>query len=334
MKQLLQYNRQKGPRVTEVPSPQMKGKGLLVANKCSLISVGTERQMIEVSQMSLLGKAKARPDMVKQVIGKMKSEGIVSTYNKVMGRLSTPTSLGYSSAGVVERTHAAIENYVPGDRVACAGFGYAAHAERIFVPANLAVKIPGNVTFEEASFVTLGAIAMQGVRIADVRLGETVAVVGLGLLGQITVMLLAASGCRVLGIDIDAGKTKLAIQSGAEAAFVADGFESAAIANFTTGHGADAVIITAASESSKPIETAGQICRDKGRVVVVGAVKMDVPRKSFYDKELELRLSRSYGPGRYDYYYEEEDRITPLDMSGGRKIEICNRSCSLSPRAG
>ena len=311
MKQLLQYNRQKGPRIVDVPPPQMKSRGLLVANRCSLISVGTERQMIEVSQMSLLSKARARPDMVKQVIGKMKTEGITSTYNKVMGRLNAPTPLGYSCAGLVERVHSAIENYVPGDRVACAGFGYASHAEEVFVPANLAVKIPDNVTFEEASFVTLGAIAMQGVRIADVRLGETVAVIGLGLLGQITCMLLAASGCRVLGIDIDADKTRLGVRMGAEAAFVADGFEQVPVANFTAGHGVDAVIITAASDSARPIETAGQICRDRGRVIVVGAVKMDVPRKAFYDKELELRLSRSYGPGRYDYHYEEAGNDYP-----------------------
>ncbi len=208
MKQLLQYNKEKGPRVEEVPAPQMKGPGLLVSNRCSLISVGTERQMIEVSQMSLVGKARQRPDMVKQVIGKMKTEGVLSTYNKVMGRLSTPTALGYSSAGVVRAVHSNLENWTPGERVACAGFGYATHAEEIFVPANLAARIPDNVTFEEASFVTLGAIAMQGVRIADLRLGETVAVIGLGLLGQITCMLLAASGCRVIGFDID--KTKLA----------------------------------------------------------------------------------------------------------------------------
>ncbi len=312
MKQLLQYNRQKGPRVADVPAPQMKGRGLLVGNRCSLISVGTERQMIEVSQMSLLGKARSRPDMVKQVLGKVKTEGIAATYSKVMGRLATPTALGYSSAGVVAHVHAALEDYLPGDRVACAGYGYAAHAEHIFVPANLAVKIPENVSFEEASFVTLGAIAMQGVRIADIRLGETVAVIGLGLLGQIAVMLLTAAGCRVLGIDIDLGKAALAVQSGAEAAFTADGHEADAVANFTAGRGADAVIITAASESAGPVETAGQICRDRGRVVVVGAVKMDIPRKSFYDKELELRLSRSYGPGRYDYSYEEAGRDYPF----------------------
>jgi polar amino acid transport system substrate-binding protein len=312
MKQLLQYNKQNGPRVIDLPAPQIKGRGLLVANRCSLISVGTERQMIEVSRMSLLSKARQRPDMVKQVFGKMKTEGIASTYNKVMGRLKTPVPLGYSSAGIVEIVQHSVENFVPGDRVACAGFGYACHAEKIFVPRNLCVKIPENVTFEEASFVTLGAIALQGVRLTETRLGETVVVIGLGLLGQITCMLLAASGCRVLGIDINPDKTRLAMQSGAEAAFVADGLEGTAVANFTAGHGADSVIITAASDSSKPIETAGEICRDKGRVTVVGAVKMDVPRKSFYDKELELRLSRSYGPGRYDYNYEEAGHDYPF----------------------
>jgi predicted dehydrogenase/threonine dehydrogenase-like Zn-dependent dehydrogenase len=312
MKQLLQYNKEKGPRVEEVPAPQMKGPGLLVSNKCSLISVGTERQMIEVSQMSLVGKARQRPDMVKQVIGKMKTEGVLSTYNKVMGRLNTPTALGYSSAGVVRAVHSNLENWTPGERVACAGFGYATHAEEIFVPANLAARIPDNVTFEEASFVTLGAIAMQGVRIADLRLGETVAVIGLGLLGQMTCMLLAASGCRVIGFDIDKTKLAQALKSGAEAAFLSDGNELPAILDITAGHGADAVIITAASDSAGPVETAGQICRDKGRVVAVGAVKLNVPRKTFYDKELELRLSRSYGPGRYDYYYEEAGQDYPF----------------------
>jgi predicted dehydrogenase/threonine dehydrogenase-like Zn-dependent dehydrogenase len=311
MKQLLQFNKEKGPRVEEIPAPQIKGPGLLVSNRCSLISVGTERQMIEVSQMSLVGKARQRPDMVKQVLSKMKTEGVVSTYNKVMGRLSTPTSLGYSSAGVVEEVHRAVENWTPGDRAACAGFGYACHAENIFVPANLAVKIPENVSFEEASFVTLGAIAMQGVRQADIRLGETVVVIGLGLLGQITCMLLSAAGCRVLGLDIDPSKVSLATQSGAEAAFLADGLESTAIANATHGRGADAVIITAASNTAGPVETAGNISRDRGRVVAVGLVKLDVPRKTFYDKELELRLSRSYGPGRYDYGYEEAGRDYP-----------------------
>jgi predicted dehydrogenase/threonine dehydrogenase-like Zn-dependent dehydrogenase len=312
MKQLLQFNREKCPRVEDIPEPQMKGPGLLVNNRCSLISVGTERQMIEVSQMSLLGKARQRPDMVRQVLAKMKTEGMKSTYDKVIGRLSTPTSLGYSSSGIVEEVHSAVENWLPGDRAACAGFGYACHAEKIFVPANLAVKIPENVSYEEASFVTLGAIALQGVRIADIRLGETVAVIGLGLLGQITCMLLSASGCRVIGLDIDPDKVALSLKSGAECAFMSDGSEAVAVMNATSGRGADAVIITAASDSAAPVASAGEICRDRGKVVAVGAVKLDVPRKTFYDKELELRLSRSYGPGRYDYYYEEAGKDYPF----------------------
>lgn len=305
MKQLLQYNRETAPRIEDVPRPQMKAKGLLVDTRCSLVSVGTERQMIQLSQMSLVGKARQRPDLVKQVISRVKTEGLSQTYNKVMGRLKTPTSLGYSAAGVVSGVHDALDRFAVGDRVACAGFGYASHAESIFVPANLAVKIPDGVTDEEASFVTLGAIALQGVRVAEPKLGETVAVIGLGLLGQLTCMLLEASGCRVIGLDIDPAKLELARRSGAPLTFIADSEAVNGVLNATSGHGADAVIITAAADSSQPVEMAGEICREKGTVSVVGAVRIDVPRKPYYDKELSLKLSRSYGPGRYDYNYEE-----------------------------
>jgi polar amino acid transport system substrate-binding protein len=311
MKQVLQYNREKHPRVAEIPSPQLKGPGLVVGNRCSLISVGTERQMIEVSQLSLLGKARQRPDIVKQVFSKLKTEGITSTYNKVMGRLNSPVPLGYSSAGIVRQVHASIENWTVGERVACAGYGYACHAETVYVPVNLAVKIPDNVANEEACFVTLGAIAMQGIRVADVRLGERVAVIGLGLLGQITCMLLAAAGCRVLGIDIDRSKVELALNAGAEGVFTANGHEAEWALDATSGRGVDATIITAASDTATPLETAGRICREKGIVTVVGAVKLEVPRKTYYEKELDLRLSRSYGPGRYDYNYEEAGQDYP-----------------------
>ncbi len=311
MKQVLQYNRAKAPEVVDVPEPQLKGKGILVNNKCSLISVGTERQMIELSQMSIVGKARQRPDLVKQVLNKVRTEGITATYNKVMGKLRAPLPLGYSCAGVVSEVDSAIERFAPGERVACAGFTYACHAESIYVPANLAVKIPENVSFEQACFVTLGAIALQGVRVADLHLGENVAVIGLGLLGQISCMLLAASGCNVIGIDIDKSKLELAKKSGANSAITSDGATNQHILDSTAGRGVDAVIITAATDSSAPIELAGQICREKGKVIVVGAVKMDVPRKMYYEKELELRLSRSYGPGRYDYTYEESGQDYP-----------------------
>ncbi|MCH9024464.1 MAG: bi-domain-containing oxidoreductase [candidate division Zixibacteria bacterium] len=312
MKQVLQYNRAKSPTLVEVPTPQMKGKGLVVNNRASLISVGTERQMIELSQMSLLSKARKRPDLVRQVLDKVKTEGLATTYNKVMGRLNTPTPLGYSSAGVVTEVHSTVDRFAVGDRVACAGFGYACHAETVFVPGNLAVKIPENVTFEEASFVTLGAIALQGVRIADNKLGETVAVIGLGLLGQIVCMLLSASGCRVIGIDIDKSKLELAKKSGATESCMSDSRTAGKLLDLTAGKGADSVIITAASKTAGPIELAGEICREKGKVVVVGAVKMDIPRKPFYEKELEILMSRSYGPGRYDYAYEEGGHDYPF----------------------
>jgi len=312
LKQVLQYNRAKSPTLVEVPTPQMKGKGLIVNNHASLISIGTEKQMIELSQMSLLGKARRRPDLVRQVLDKVKTEGLATTYNKVMGRLNTPTPLGYSSAGVVSEVHSTVDRFAVGDRVACAGFGYACHAETVFVPGNLAVKIPENVTFEEASFVTVGAIALQGVRIADNKLGETVAVIGLGLLGQIVCMLLSASGCRVIGVDIDMSKLELAKKSGAIDAFLSDSTTAGKLLDLTAGKGADSVIITAASNSVGPVELAGKICREKGKVVVVGAVKMNIPRKSYYEKELEILMSRSYGPGRYDYAYEEGGQDYPF----------------------
>ncbi len=311
MKQVLQYNRQRAPRVEDIPSPAMKGPGLIVSNRCSLISVGTERQIIKLSQLSLAGKARQRPDMVRQVLAKVRTEGFVSTYYKVRGRLKTPVPLGYSSAGTIEKVHSSLDRWTPGERVACAGYGYACHAETIYVPTNLAVKIPDNVTFEEASFVTLGAIAMQGVRIADVSLGETVAVIGLGLLGQLTCRLLSASGCRVIGLDIDENKLAIAQKEGIEWALPADDASVATVLDLTSGKGVDSAIITAASDSSGPVETAGRICRDKGTVVAVGSVGLNVPRKIFYEKELELKLSRSYGPGRYDYNYEEAGRDYP-----------------------
>jgi predicted dehydrogenase/threonine dehydrogenase-like Zn-dependent dehydrogenase len=311
MKQVLQYNREQMPRVEDIPSPGIKGSGLVVSNRCSLISAGTEREMIGLSRMSLAGKARQRPDMIKQVLTRVRTEGLVSTYNKVRERLETPIPLGYSSAGVVKKVHSSLERWTPGERVACAGYGYACHAEIIYVPTNLAVKIPGNVTFEEASFVTLGAVAMQGIRIADVHLGETVAVIGLGLLGQLTCRLLSASGCRVVGLDIDENQLGVAQRGGIDRALLADDAAIPGILNLTSGKGVDSVIITAATDSAAPVETAGSISRDRGIVVVVGSVRLDIPRKMFYEKELELRFSRSYGPGRYDYYYEEAGRDYP-----------------------
>lgn len=295
-----------------MPEPHCKSGGILVRNAASLISAGTERAVIEFAGKSLVGKAKDRPDLVKQVLDKVKKDGLAPTIQTVVSRLDQPLPLGYSCAGIVAEVGSGAEEFAAGNRVACAGMGYASHAQTIFVPRNLSVRIPDGVTFEDASYVTLGAIALQGVRVADVRLGESVAVIGLGLLGQLTVQILKASGCRVVAIDLDPAKVELSREFGADLSVSRADDVLAAVAGFTAGVGVDAAIVTAATSSNDPTELAGEVCRDRGRVSMVGAVKMDIPRKVFYDKELELRLSRSYGPGRYDPEYEERGRDYPI----------------------
>jgi polar amino acid transport system substrate-binding protein len=229
-----------------------------------------------------------------------------------MSRLDQPIPLGYSCAGVVDRVGRGAEEFQVGDRVACAGMGYASHADAVFVPKNLSVRIPNGVSFDDAAYVTLGAIALHGVRVADVRVGDHVAVIGLGLLGQLAVQILRASGCRVIGIDLDPAKVALARALGADAAVLRTDNVEAAVEDFSDGIGVDAVMISAATESNDPTELAGEICRDRGRVTVVGTVKMDIPRKVYYEKELDFRLSRSYGPGRYDPGYEEGGNDYPI----------------------
>lgn len=300
-------------RIENVPDPAVRAGGIVVRNAASLVSAGTERAIIELAEKSLVSKARSRPDLVKQVIDKVKTEGLLSTYRKVRSKLEAPIPLGYSCAGVVEQIDDGIDDFAVGERVACAGFGYASHAEMIFVPKNLAVKIPQGVSFENASYVTLGAIALQGIRQAKVELGETVAVFGLGLLGQLTVQMLKAAGCRVIGLDIDKSKIDLALAHGIDLG-VDNSSESFArdCWHFTAGAGADKVIITAATQSSQIVSQAAEIARDRGHVTVVGAVGMDLERKPFYEKELSLNLSRSYGPGRYDRNYEEMGNDYPI----------------------
>lgn len=312
MKQVLQQVRSGELQVAEVPEPHGKSGGVVVRNAASLISAGTEKMVIDFAGKSMIGKARERPDLVRQVVDKVRKDGLGPTVQTVMSRLDQPIPLGYSCAGVVEQVGRGAEEFSPGDRVACAGMGYASHAHAVFVPKNLTVAIPDNVSFEDASYVTLGAIALQGVRIAEVRLGESVAVIGLGLLGQLTVQILKASGCRVIGIDLDPSKIALAKELGADAAVSRSEDVAAAVAGFTNGVGVDSVIIAAATDSNDPIELAGELCRDRGIVSMVGAVKMDIPRKVYYEKELQLRLSRSYGPGRYDPEYEEKGHDYPI----------------------
>lgn len=292
--------------VTEVPPPALRPHGVLVRTAWSLISAGTERTKVELGQKSLLAKARARPDQVRQVLAKVRRDGLLQTYETVKTRLEEQAPIGYSSAGVVIAVGELATGLSVGDQVACAGAEYANHAEIVYVPANLCAKVPEGVRLDAAAFATVGAIAMQGVRQAGVSLGDNVAVIGLGLLGQLAAQMLKAAGCAVAGIDLDAAKCDLALALGADAAWTGAAAEIAERGmGFTDGRGFDAVVITAGTKSDEPVELAGELARDRGTVVVVGDVGMQVPRKVYYEKELSLRLARSYGPGRYDPLYEE-----------------------------
>ena len=311
MKQLIQNFKTGELRIEEVPIPVAKPGGLLVRSQFSLISAGTERMALDLGQKSMVGKARARPDLAKQVVQQVKRDGLVSTFRKVMERVDSPMPMGYSSSGVVHAAGEGADEYRAGERVACAGAGYANHAEVVFVPKNLCAKVPEDVSSGDAAFTTLGSIALQSVRQSGPRLGEAVAVIGLGLVGQITVQLLKANGCKVLGIDVDPEKSELARKLGADSA-VDTGNAQKVCRDFSNGLGMDSVIIAAATASSDPVKLAGEISRDRGRVVALGAVGMDVPRDLYYRKELDLRLSRSYGPGRYDTIYEEKGVDYPV----------------------
>lgn len=306
MLQVIQNYKTGELKVDDVPEPALMPGGLLVRNVFSLISSGTEKTTVATAQKSLIGKAQSRPDLVKKVIAVAKREGLLSTFRLVKNKLDTLVPMGYSSAGVVIAVAADVDDFAVGDRVACAGQGYASHAETIFVPRNLAVKIPVNVGYDEAAFTTLGAIAMQGVRQAQLVVGEKVAVVGLGLIGLMTVQILKASGCIVAGFDIDPEACELASQLGADHVLLSDGNYLPVIEKMTDGYGVDCTIITASTKTNEPVVLAGEITRNKGSMIIVGGVPADVPRSPFYEKEIDVRFSRSYGPGRYDPSYEEK----------------------------
>lgn len=313
MKQLIQSFKTGELRLFDVPAPVCEKNGALVQTTVSLVSAGTEKMLVDFAKKSMLAKAKDRPDLVKQVIDKMKKEGVKNTLEKVFTKLDTPIPLGYSLAGRVVEVGSELSGINIGDRVACGGAGYANHAEINYVPKNLMVKIPDGVDDIDASFVTVGAIALQGVRQTAPLLGEKVAVMGLGLLGQLTVQLLKANGCKVIGSDIDPDKMALAKKLGCDE--VCHAGELISKANeFTNGYGVDAVIIAASTSSNQPITDAAEISRMRGRVVLVGMVGMDVPRNTYYKKELEIKLSMAYGPGRYDPEYEEKGIDYPYDL--------------------
>lgn len=312
MKQVLQDVGNGRLSVAEVPPPVLRDEGILVRSCVSLVSAGTERMLMKLARKSLLGKARARPDLVRKVMAKLRRDGFVATFQAVSDRLEREVPLGYSVCGCVEEAGAKATTFSVGQRVACCGATYANHSELNYVPRLLAARVPDAVSDEAAAYATVGAIALQGIRNAEIQPGEAVVVIGLGLIGQLTVQLLKAAGCRVLGLDPDAQRAELAEANGADVA-LADLGEPARRANagFSRGRGADAVIITAATESNSPIELAAQLARDRARVVMVGVAGMDVPRKPYYEKELTLVVSRSYGAGRYDRQYEEHGHDYP-----------------------
>ena len=323
MKQVLQHARTGEITVEEVPAPQLLPGCVLVRIAASVVSAGTERASAEFARKSLLQKAKSRPDLVREVISKVQRDGIFSAIQTVRSRLDQPQSPGYSSAGTVVAVGEGVTDLRPGDRVACAGAGFAVHAEIACIPRLLVARIPArtyaddritgeDVSFDEAAFATLGAVGLHGIRTAEVKLGDLVGVIGLGLLGQLTVQVLKAAGCRVLGLDIDAGRADLARRLGADAvASSASAFRDLCV-EASRGAGVDAVLITAETPSSDPVNLAGAIARDRAIVVAVGTVGIDIERKAYYDKELDFRISRSYGPGRYDAAYEQKGRDYPI----------------------
>jgi polar amino acid transport system substrate-binding protein len=324
MKQIVQNYKEGTLVIEEVPEPALKSGGVLVQTYHSLISAGTEKMKVDDSKRSYLGMAKARPEKVKQVFETLKQQGPLATYRKVMNRLDSLTPLGYSLAGKVIAVGNGVTEFKPGDMVACAGAELATHAEINWIPINLCCKIPkiknseknlldSYLPTEQAAFTTVGAIAMQGVRQAEINVGENVAVIGLGLVGLLSCLILKAAGCNVMGVDLDPAKTKLALKIGIDVAGAIGSIDIEQMAlSFSDGHGVDAVLVTTGTKSNEPILMAGTIARDRGTIVDVGINKMDIPWHLYYAKELVLKQSRSYGPGRYDPEYEMNGKDYPI----------------------
>ncbi|MBK9926151.1 MAG: bi-domain-containing oxidoreductase [Anaerolineales bacterium] len=322
MKQLLQNVKTGKSTIENVPMPTPREGQALVKIESSLVSAGTERMVVEFAEKSYLGKARSRPDLVKQTLDKAKREGIMPTVQAVFNRLDQPMALGYSSAGTIIALGKGMQGFKVGQRVACAGGGFAVHAEYNVVPRNLLTPLPKNVDSESAAFTTLGAIALHGFRLAEPQIGENVAIIGMGLLGLLAAQIATAAGCNVLGIDIDPARLALASSLGLQAVSRPKAVDTAQA--FTSNRGFDVILICADTSSNDPIELAGVIARDRARVVATGAVGLTIPRKVYYEKEISFINSRSYGPGRYDINYEENGHDYPLGYirwTEGRNFE-------------
>jgi predicted dehydrogenase/threonine dehydrogenase-like Zn-dependent dehydrogenase len=322
MRQLLQNMRDGRTQVVDVPCPEPRTGTALIRTAASLVSAGTERMVVEFAEKSLIGKARSRPDLVRQVIDKARREGLLPTIQATFNRLDQPMPLGYSSAGTIMALGRGMEGFQVGDRVACAGGNYAVHAEYAVVPRNLLARLSDSVDFESAAFTTLGAIALHGFRLAQPQLGERVAIIGMGLLGLLSAGIARAAGCAVFGIDLSAQRIALARSLGHEAVERPNAEDAGQV--FSRGMGFDVVLICADARSSDPVELAGRLARDRGRVIAVGAVGLEIPRKIYYEKELFFQVSRSYGPGRYDPTYEERGQDYPpgfVRWTEGRNLE-------------
>lgn len=313
MKQIIQNYRTGKLELADVPVPHCSSNTLLIKNRASLVSLGTERSVIELGRKTLLGKAKARPDLVKRFIEKAKKEGFVKTFKEALDRLDESTPLGYSSAGTVVEAGKSVHKFSPGDRVACIGAGYASHADYITVPENLCCKLQDNLSFEEAAFGMLGIIAMHGSRCAGLTFGGSVAVIGLGLIGLLAVQILNAYGCKVIGMDIDPFKVELAKKF--DAAFVFNTIDDLknGVDRATDGFGTDAVVVAAATKSDAPIHTAVEVVRNKGRVVILGVADIHPERNEMWHKEVEILVSKAGGPGIFDPLYENRGGDYPIE---------------------
>jgi predicted dehydrogenase/threonine dehydrogenase-like Zn-dependent dehydrogenase len=309
LKQILQSLKTGTTEVANVPIPDVQAGQLLVKSSRTLVSAGTERMLIEFGKAGWLEKARQQPDKVAMVLRKIRTDGLMPTVEAVFNKLDQPLPLGYCNVGVVAKVGAGLFGFTEGERVASNG----KHADFVCVPATLCAKVPANVSDDEAVFAVVGAIALQGIRLVNPTLGETVVVTGLGLIGLITVQLLRAHGCRVLGLDFDPVKLKLAAEFGAEVVDLGKGEDPLAKAEvFSRGRGVDAVIVTAATKSSEPMHQAAQMCRKRGRIVLVGVTGLELSRDDFFKKELTFQVSASYGPGRYDPNYEDKGQDYPF----------------------
>lgn len=308
MKQIVQSLKTGSIEVSEVPVPNVLSGSLLIKTSKTLVSTGTERMLIEFGKASLINKARQQPDKMKMVLDKISNDGFKPTINSVLKKLDKPLTLGYCNVGTVNETGSDVKDFKKGDRVVSNGN----HAEVVNVPTNLCAKVPENVSDEEASFTVLAAVALQGIRLVKPTLGETIVVMGLGLVGLLTVQLLKANGCRVLGIDFDEEKLKIAKNFGADVCNLNEEDPLTFSDIFSRGRGVDAVIVTTSTKSDKPIHQAAQMCRKRARIVLVGVTGLKFSREDFFKKELTFQVSASYGPGRYDPNYEEKGHDYPL----------------------